>query len=185
MAELTITEGLAELKTLAKRIQKKREFIIQYLGRQELVKDPLEKDGGSVEAIRRERQAISDMQSRIVSIRSAIAFANSTTHVTIEGEFRSIANWLVWRREVAPTHKQFLEQLRTRLEQARREAAGKGVGIVSAVAMAGVEAKPTDLIVNISEQAIATEIEHLETVLGRLDGVLSLKNATTNLILGD
>lgn len=44
---LTITEALAEIKTVGKRVEKKREFIKAFLARQDGVKDPLEKDGGS------------------------------------------------------------------------------------------------------------------------------------------
>lgn len=183
MADLTITEGLAELKTIAKRLAKKREFIVMYLGRQELVKDPLAKDGGSVEAIKRERQAIADLERRVVQIRRGIAFANATTLITLDLETRSIADWLTWRREVAPGAQQFLAQLRDRLQAARREAQQKGVAVVSAVATAGPEPKPTDLVVNIGEAELATEIESLENILGQLDGALSLKNATTTLIL--
>lgn len=40
---ITITEALAEIKTVAKRIEKKRDFIRAYLSRQEGVRDPLEK----------------------------------------------------------------------------------------------------------------------------------------------
>ena len=53
---ITITEALAEIKTVGKRVEKKREFIKSFLARQDGIKDPLEKDGGSYQAIARERQ---------------------------------------------------------------------------------------------------------------------------------
>lgn len=43
---MLITEALAELKTLNKRVEKKKEYVKAYLYRQEGLKDPLEKDGG-------------------------------------------------------------------------------------------------------------------------------------------
>ena len=58
--------------TAEKRIAKKREFVLGYLLRQEMLKDPLEKDGGSVSALRRELQAIHDLEEWRVAIRRAI-----------------------------------------------------------------------------------------------------------------
>ena len=52
---LTITEALAEIKTLAKRIEKKRQNIGQFLVRQEGVRDPLEREGGSVAFVQTEQ----------------------------------------------------------------------------------------------------------------------------------
>ena len=70
--QTTITEALAELKTLGKRIEKKRESVAMFLTRQDGLKDPLEKDGGSVEFIKRERQAVKDLEQHHVNIRLAI-----------------------------------------------------------------------------------------------------------------
>ena len=62
---ITITEALAEIKTISKRLEKKRESIFNFVGRQDGIRDPLEKDGGSVEFIIREDsgQTISVVQS--------------------------------------------------------------------------------------------------------------------------
>lgn len=174
MAQITITEALAELKTIDKRIEKKREFVLGYLLRQEMFKDPLEKDGGSVSAIKREMQSIRDLEERKITIRRAIQRANEQNSVTVAGQTRTIADWLVWRREVAPVQQSFLANVRTRIEQARQEAARKGAGLSSSADAA----KPNDVIVNINEQELARQIEGLEEVLGSLDGQLSLKNAT-------
>jgi hypothetical protein len=174
MAHITITEALAELKTIDKRIQKKREFVLAYLLRQEMFKDPLEKDGGSVSAIKREMQSIGDLEERKIAIRRAVQRANEANTVAVAGQTRTIADWLVWRREVAPVQQSFLASIRTKIEQARQEAARKGAGL-SASAEA---AKPNDVIVNVNEQELARQIEGLEEVLGNLDGQLSLRNAT-------
>jgi len=174
MAQITITEALAELKTIDKRIEKKREFVLDYLLRQEIFKDPLEREGGSVSAIKREMQAISDLEERKIAIRRAVQQANEFNTVTVGKRTRSIADWLVWRREVAPGQQRHLAAIRAKIEQARQEAARKGAGL-SASADA---AKPNDVIVNVNEQELARQIEELEEVLGKLDGQLSLKNAT-------
>lgn len=177
---MTITEALAEIKTTGKRITKKREAISGYIARQDNLKDPLAADGGSVEFIKRERQAIRDLEGRIVELRAKIAAANARTTVTVEGETRSVADWLTWRREVAPGTQQFLSGLRGGLDNLRKQVAQKGLGVLNATATVNTaEVKPTDVWVNISEKELADEIERLETVLGTLDGQLSLTNATT------
>lgn len=171
---LTITEALAEIKTVQKRIQKKREFVTTYLARQERMKDPLEKQGGSFTAIEKERQAISDLEQRVVDLRRAVYNANTDTMVSVNGSARSIADWLVWRREIAPEHRTFLETLRGRVNAVRDEAQRKGLALIQGNEKALAD---DDIIVNLNEQELANDIEGLEEVLGTLDGKLSLNNA--------
>lgn len=171
--KLTITEALAEIKTIDKRLTKKRSFVGAYIVRQDKLKDPLAGDGGSEEAIRRERQAIADLEQRVVDLRLGIQSANSETEVTINGQSRSVAEWLVWRRDVAPGAKDFLNDLSRGLKRVRDEAQSKGFAMTQSEA-----ASPDDLIVNINEAELAQEIEGFEETLGALDGQLSLKNAT-------
>jgi len=174
---LTITEALAEIKTIDKRLVKKRDFVMQYLSRHEGIKDPLASDGGSVEGIKRERQAIADLETRIVELRRAIQRANEATTVTINGTARTIADWLIWRRDISENAQAFLSTMRSKLNQTREQAKRSGVAVVQATATTGQE-KPTDFIISINETELAAEIEGMEDTLGQLDGQLSLKNAT-------
>lgn len=178
MAAITITEALAELKTIGKRIEKKREYVAAFLARQDGIKDPLEKDGGSAEVIKRERQAIDDLTRRHVAIRTAIQAVNQSTPITIEGETKMIAEWLTWRKEIAPGVQSFVNKLRQMIQQARKEAQTKGWGVLTATETAKA---PTDIVVNADESGLAKEAETLETILGTLDGLLSLKNATVTI----
>jgi len=182
MAKTTITEALAELKTIAKRLEKKRAFVLGNLTRQEMLKDPHEKDGGSRAAVDREMQAIRDLEERVVRIRAAIAEANRRESIAIEGSAldgagtRCIADWLSWRRDVAPMHQQFLAGISKMISEVRAQAARSQLRV-----NAGEEARPQDVSINIDERAHADRIEQLEAVLGRLDGLLSLKNATVTI----
>lgn len=180
MAKTTITEALAELKTIAKRIEKKREFVLGYIGRRALNRDPLEKEGGAVQMLASERQAIHDLQERTVSIRRAVQGANEATKITVEGETRSIADWLVWRREVAPQRKALLEAIRGGINTARNEAKKTDSRMVEREADA-TDSK--DVIIHLSESDLARDIEKMETILGTLDGQLSLKNATVTITI--
>lgn len=171
---LTITEALAELKTIDKRMEKKQEFILAYLYRQDALKDPLERDGGSVAAIARERQSLADLAVRKVVIRRAIQDANATNQITVGKVTQPIADWLVWRRDVAPMQQRLLVALRNQINAIRADAQRKGLTVSSE----GQTSRPQDFIVNINESELAKEQEALEEVLGTLDGLLSLKNAT-------
>lgn len=175
---LTITEALAEVKTTSKRIQKKQEAIMPFLFRQDTLKDPLDNQGGSKEFIRAERQAIADLNARLVRIRAEIQKANANQTITIANVTRSIADWLVWRREVAPGLKGFTATLRQQLTNMRTQAQQKGIPI------RGANEAPqsvADVVVNLDERALSEEIEAIEEMLGVLDGQLSLKNATVTI----
>lgn len=175
---LTITEALAEIKTIGKRVEKKREFVLGFLFRQEGLKDPLEKDGGSVEVIRRESQAIADLELRIIKLRRGIAKANDVTEVPIKDNVMTISDWLTWRRDVAPGAQQFLNQQRQRLSMLREQAKRGGMSVIGATASISTDAKPQDYVVNVDEADLARRIESMEELMGALDGQLSLKNAT-------
>lgn len=168
----TITESLAEIKTILKRIEKKREFVMQYLIRQEAMKDPLEKEGGSEKLVASELQAIADLEDRIVELRSGIQTANEMNTIEIEDLTMSISDWLIWRREVAPKKDAFLHKMRLHLTQIRDN--GRKAGFT----MTATSEKQADIVVNINEKDLAKEAEKLSNILGQLDGQLSLKNAT-------
>lgn len=169
---LTITEALAELKTLAKRLQAKRQYVVDHLIRPEIVKDPLEKDGGTPVVLAREAQAIADLAQRVITIRTSIQKANHITPVTVNGETRTLAEWLTWRKEVAPGHQSFLNAIRTGIQQNRKAWAAR------------TDTNGAGLLVNWDEAALAADIEKTEKILGELDGQLSLKNATVMVEIG-
>ena len=176
---ITITEALADIKTTAKRIEKKREFIVGFLARPDGVKDPLEKDGGSPEAIKREEQAIGDLESRIVALRRGIGLANDRTTVEVVGVSRTISDWLTWRRDVAPKRKEFLVRVATTIRNLRSQATKQGFATLQPGQTA---TQPNDMVVNVSENDLGKEIERIEQILGDLDGKLSLHNATVMIV---
>lgn len=174
MAKTTITEALAELPTIAKRIKKKQDFVLGYLYRQGAVRDPHEKDGGSPALIAQELQAISDLSERVVAIRRAIAKANAETTITIGSTTKSIADWLTWRREIAPQRQQFYNEIFSKLSMMRNQALQKGLAV-----MEKDQGYSLDFVININEKGLGDESEAIIETLGVLDGQLSLKNATT------
>lgn len=173
----TITEALAEIKTIGKRIEKKRQSIATYLARDSRLKDPLEKDGGSAKFIASERQGISDLESRIVAIRTAIQRSNLATVATIGNRTLSVSEWLTWRREVSAGAQQFLASLNNGVRSVREKAQKEVVRSVGAEGT--IEQKALEVVVNVDEKVLLEEQENLEKTLGELDGRLSLLNATT------
>ena len=171
----TITEALAELKTIDKRLEKKQEQIGMHLLRQRTLVDPFDKEGGTVEMIKRERQAIADLQTRRVKIRTEITRANLKETITVGNQTKSIAEWLTWKRDVAPFITRQLGSIVNHINQYRKQLAAKGLTVVSS----SVQSDNRDeVLVQIDEAALAKEIEDHETTLGGLDGQFSLKNAT-------
>lgn len=177
---ITITEGLAEIKTIGKRIETKDTQLQGYLYRDARLKDPMEKtEGGSEAFVKSERQAIGDLQKRIVELRTSIQEANMKTRLDLNGDSMTVYEWLIWRREIAPLQKARLDMIWRVLQSARAQAQKAGFGIVAAAAAVQGNAEPKDVIVNVDEKAVAVEREQLEKTLGDLDGRLSLINATT------
>ena len=173
-AKITITEALQEVKTIDARIQKKKEFIFNFLFRQNNQRDPHEKDGGSASLIAKERQSINDLLERKISIRNSINVANAENSITIKDQSRTISEWLVWKRDVAPTLKAVLNETAARLQSMRQDVSRKGLTVTQ-----NAPAEVTlDVIVNVNEAELAKQIENLEETLSTLDGQFSLKNAT-------
>lgn len=176
---ITISEALAEVKTLGKRLATNAEFIAAHIARDERVRDPLANDGGSPHVLASRAQANTDLRERLIAIRRAIARANATVTVTIEGQTRTIGDWLTWRREVVPGLKAELEARQRKVQDVRRQTQSAG----RQVARDATAPAPGDVIVHVNEVALAEELDRLERTLGTLDGQLSVKNATTALEL--
>lgn len=168
---MTITEALAELKTLAKRIDKKRMFVRQNLARTAAMRDPLEKEGGSETVLKREMQAIHDLTDRYVDLRCAINQANANSELTICGTTNTVAQWIVWKREIAQAKGAFLSQIRADIESARNKVQEMNRGATT----------PTDVVIHLSESKLAESREQHEEIMGTLDGLLSLHNATVTI----
>jgi hypothetical protein len=181
MPQLTITEALAEIKTIGKRLEKKRTAVLQNLGRDARAKDPLAAEGGSVAYVAQERQGIADLEKRVVALRVAITKANLATTLTINDVTHSITEWLTWKRDVHAGAAQFLTNLNGTVLAIRQKAQKAGATRIVTAPEAADESKlgDGDVIINLNEKELLEQQERLEQVFGELDGKLSLLNATT------
>lgn len=173
----TVTEVLAEIATIDKRLPKKIADVQPYVWRYEAMRDPFEKDGGSAKYLAEQRQSFEDLLERKIKLRREIARSNDATDLTVDGEVRIVADWLVWKREVYPQLREFLSRQVRDAQTARQQAQRSGGGVV----MPGTNSKPDDVVINIDEQQAIKDLEALEEKYGKLDGLLSLKNATTEI----
>lgn len=183
---MTITEALAEIKTIGKRLEKKRQAVLSNIGRDSRLRDPLASEtGGSIEFVARERQAIEDLEKRIVAIRSAIQRSNLETRATVGENSMTVQEWLNFRREIAQQRQMFLASMNMGIKQIRERVQRDHPGgrVVAAAAASAIvqsgEKPPIEILIHLDEKNLLEEQEGLEKVLGDLDGKLSLLNATT------
>ena len=182
MSKITITEALQEIKTIGKRLERKRQSVLQYIVRDSRIRDPLEKDGGSEKFIAGERQGIADLEARVISIRTAIQRSNLDSQMTVGGKTMSVADWLTWRREISAQSSTFLRTVSQSLTQTRAQIQQKGGKMVAAAIAVNESVGPNDpphVLVNLDERKLMDEQEQMEHTLGDLDGKLSLFNATS------
>jgi hypothetical protein len=172
---MKITEAMSEIKLFVKKISSQRDFILRNLTREEWRKDPFEKDHTTQEAqVKAALQSINDLEKNIVAYRYAITKANMNEHLTLEGIDMSVAEWLIWRREVFPLRKQLLGNLANQIANNLREQQA------TQRSYSGKESEknqPANYIVNISEKWLKEEVEKLDTIEQRLDGQLSMINS--------
>lgn len=179
MTTATIHEALAELKVIEKRRAAKWGELANHLVRDSRLIDPLLKQapdgGGQPEFVRATLQSIRDLDARFIRIRHAIQMSNEDMRnaISIGARTRTIAEWLIWKREIAPKEKELYSNMRNGIANTRANMARQ------AGAQAGTP--PPDLVVNYSEAQLLKDAEDFEMTWGALDGQLSLRNATVTI----
>lgn len=175
-SEITITEALAEIKTLTKRIESTRDFVLKYGVRQGSTIDPLDDGGGSHVVVPQKLQSLKDLLMRKVAIRTAINEVNAATPLTVSGKTMSVAEWIIWRRDVFPAEIQAYRALQSKVLDARHQCQNANIRLIE-------DGKPPERVNEagcfIPESEISNHIEKLVEIESTLDGQLSLVNAIT------
>lgn len=172
---LTITEALAEIKLIDNKITAKETFVLGNLYRAKHLPDPLADTKAKVEA---EVQATMDLRRRRVKIRKAIAEANIKTEITIKASTLTIFEWLTWRREVSEKEKTFLRSIHVNIK--------RGIDSVTTAPKfykdaESQENKIVELLPSLDYSVFANAEAEVQEMLDKLDGLLSLKNATVTI----
>jgi hypothetical protein len=180
MATITVAEALARIDTYRRRIEAKQQLVDAYLFRTAAQRDPLAAEGGTAAALAAELASLDALQERTILLRRLIQHSYETTPITFGERTRSLADWLVWRREVATRRANFLEALSRRIQRARKLAARRAAGVSEVGA-----GKAADVVVHLNEQELAGQAEEVEELRGYLQGQLALKNATLTVDVPD
>ncbi len=175
---ITITEALQELKTIDKRIVAARDFVMSYGVRQGSTIDPLDLEGGSHKAVPAKLDSIRDLLERKVVLRSAINAKNALTTVTVAGQSRTVADWIIWRREAFKQELDAWTALQRKVLEARTQCAGKAITLRED---GNQPTKVNEASCFIPEGTIAKRISQLQEIESVLDGKLSVVNATTTI----
>ena len=167
--KITVTEALGKISLIDKQIDAELAAVAPYIAYTDNLKDPLEKDGGSKNFVKSRVQSVDDMLKNKNRLRVAINTANLSNKVTVAEETRSVAEWLIWRRECLPKQKHVVNQLlqaannlRSRVNTSNQQH-NQSVGVVS----------------NLDEKKLNEEVLKIQSIENNLDTQLSLFNATT------
>lgn len=174
MEKITITEALSEINLIKKKIEKKKETVLANLARAKHMPDPFKDDGGSAVAMAAHIQSVNDLNHRLVRIRGAISQANILNGIHINGETRTIQDWLTWKREVSAGENKFLSDI-SRMTKSSMEHWAKSPQVYKD------DSGGTHLVEfenNVDYAKLLKEVEKFTEILEKLDGQLSLKNAT-------
>lgn len=171
---ITITEALSELNLLSKKIEKKQQTVLSNLVRYDHVKDPFESAGGTQQVMTSECRAISDLQKRYVTIRSKIAEANTKNRIVIGQKDMTINEWLNWKREISEKEKTFVNKVHSSIKGLLDQSATKPNVIKDDQG----QMKIVNVIPNLDYGTFIKASEDIQDVIEKLDGQLSLKNAT-------
>jgi hypothetical protein len=169
---MTLTEALGKIKTIDARIEKKKQTVMEHLLRPAALVDPLAASGGQELLVQGELQAIKDLLEYKLALKTAINQANQVEYLTImagpETITMSIAEWLMWKRYIAPIRIDLLNNLLRKISNQRDEF----------VRRMAAQPGQQSLIVNVDEAKLAQQLELVVQVFGEMDGQLSLRNST-------
>lgn len=169
---MTITEALAEIKLIGKKLDSKGDTILKNLTRFEHMPDVL---GDSKSVLAQEMQSMSDLWARHIKIRSAISKANLTETIKINDDEMTISEWITWKREISAKELNMCTNIRNKLKMETDRAASNP----QAYKDADQNNQFFKLICNLSYHQYVERSQYIQERLDKLDGLLSLKNATT------
>lgn len=175
MEKITITEALSEINLIGKKIKSKQEKITGALVRYEHMPDLYAAAGGSEKMITEETQSMRDLMTKLARIRSAVSQANITNKITINQRERSIHDWLTWKREISESEIEFAKKVHMTIKH-NVDQIQKQPQLIKQENT--TEPQLAKLKVNTDFAYWIKESEELCDVLEKLDGQLSLKNAT-------
>lgn len=170
----TITEALSEVNLIKKKIEAGRTAILTTLVRPKHLKDAYESEGGSTELIKRATQSLNDLYKRLEKIRGAISQANLDNEITVGETTKTIFDWLTWKREISAEHLSFVTKVHTTTKSELDKLMKQPQVYKDEIGATHL----LEVVANIDLGDYLKKIEQTNETIERLDGLLSLKNAT-------
>lgn len=174
MEKMTITEALSEVNLLKKRLDHKKKNFVPLTVKAEHAVDPYASEGGTPAFLKKELQAIEDLQKRFVKIRAAISRANLDNVITIGERTAPIHDWLTWKREISKEETSFINSVVNGVKTAQDQVAKQPQCYDAPDGTKHL----LKLTTNIDYPAFVKKQEEMSMLFEQLDGKLSLKNAT-------
>ena len=174
MEKMTITEALSEINLVKKKIETKKKTVLSLLVKAEHQKDIYESEGGAPKFVAKELQSIEDLQIRLMKIRGTISAANIENFITVGERKHSIHDWLTWKREISKDETAFLNNMVTMTKQNLDQFTK------NPQCYEDKDGKKQLVVIqsNVDLPALTRKQEQLSELFEKLDGQLSLKNAT-------
>lgn len=174
MEKITITEALSEINLIKKKVDKKRQTILGLLVKAKNLPDPMQSQNGSKEFIKSEVQSMEDLNTRLIRLKGSIAKANIDNKIKVNGYEKNIHDWLIWKRDISKFEIGFTGEV-YKTVKSHFDSLQKQPQVYK------TEDGTTKLVEyeSMVEQGdFLKKAEDLQEVFDKLDGQLSLKNAT-------
>ena len=170
--ETTITEALAEIKLIDAKVAKKQSVVfdrnnLMYL--EQVIRKP-------VVSITEEIQSIEALLDNREKIRAAIMASNVVTRVEIGGIEKTIYGWLCFKKETGAALSNTYQQINAAVSSLKEEIQRRPSFYKDDKTG---ENRLVKAVFTIDDKALLKKAEDTAALLEKIDGVLSLKNATT------
>lgn len=169
---ITITEALAEIKLIDKKLESKAHTVMGNLTRYDHIPDAL---GDSAKKLGEEMQSMHDLWAEIIKIRSAISGVNLRETIKVGEKTATISEWITWKREIATKQLTLYTNIRNNLKNATDRHATNPQAYKDPESG---ENRFFKLVCNLPYSEFIEKSQKTQETLDRLDGLLSLKNAT-------
>lgn len=178
---MTITEALSEINLITKKIEKKKPEVIGSLVFFEGQTDPYMSEGGTKAFYHKTMRSIKDLQDRLMKIRKAIHQKNIETTLSVDGVTKTMDEWLTWKKDIYPVYSSLLQIMETGLSTEVEKNKKSPRVFKTNPQDVNEEFKLTKLIPSVDLGELQKEREQIISIYEKLDGQLSLKNATTTI----
>ena len=161
-SNMKIIEALKEIKLIEKKIEENGKLVFKYSSQPDNIKLPFETEEQQKKEIRNLDQSTKDLIENMIILNKRISITNLKVQVEINGETRSIQEWILYRRKIYTLYMNFYENMK--------------------VGRFTVE-KDVKINTFFDERSKVDSIRRIEDTYHHIDRRLEVINATTDLLI--